>query len=475
LAQQEVGGDKDRLVLIVEDDPVVRTMLAGVAEEQGFEILACSSGECAWEAFRLHDPRIIVLDWGLAEGGLDGVELCRKIRSSPTGRYVTILMITGHDRVDDFEQALEAGVTYYMTKPVKRRFFAAWLKAAKKRVQVNLELERYDQEIKRYKEELEFMNEQLEEAVGRANQLTMEAELAYIEVNQIFRTVAGGIFLVDKNFRLIRANESFCEITGASQDPEERGDAKCYELFLNRLCHTPGCPLHRIKKGESRVVEQVERVGLDGKTNHYHLVATPFRGPTGDLIGMVEHITDITDRVEAELALKESERRYRELSIVDELTGLFNKRHFNKHLALEVERARRYGHPLSLLMMDIDNFKHHNDTYGHADGDRVLARLGKIIAEAIRVNDLACRYGGEEFVVILPETEGEAACVVAERIRERFAAEKFHPTPDVTVQKTISIGVAQYRSPETGDALLERADENLYAAKEQGKNRWVFR
>ena len=212
----------------------------------------------------------------------------------------------------------------------------------------------------------------------------------------------------------------------------------------------------------------------DGSPVHYHIISTPFRGPAGDFLGTVEHITDITARVKAEKALQKSEQRYKELSIVDELTGLFNKRHFNHQMELEAERAKRYTLPLALLLMDIDNFKHHNDTYGHADGDRVLARLGKIVTESIRINDLGCRYGGEEFTVILPNTSGMDAVVVAERIRERFAAEVFLPTPDHVVHKTVSVGVAEYRAGEKKEELLERADQNMYAAKQGGKNRVVF-
>jgi two-component system cell cycle response regulator len=233
--------------------------------------------------------------------------------------------------------------------------------------------------------------------------------------------------------------------------------------------------VQRIKKGEKRIESEIEKQGPNGKTVYYSIISTPFKGPSGDLIGIVEHITDITERVKAEKALAESEHRYKELSLVDELTRLFNKRYFNTQLQLEVERASRHGQPLSLLLLDIDNFKHHNDTYGHADGDRVLARLGQVIAESLRVNDVPCRYGGEEFTIILPVTSGEQATVVAERIRTRFAGEIFQPNPQETVRKTISIGVTQYQAGESGQSLVERADQNMYEAKQNGKNQYVLK
>jgi two-component system cell cycle response regulator len=124
--------------------------------------------------------------------------------------------------------------------------------------------------------------------------------------------------------------------------------------------------------------------------------------------------------------------------------------------------------------MDIDNFKHHNDTYGHADGDKVLAELGKVIKASIRVTDIGCRYGGEEFTVILPQTSGESAVIVAERIRQGFAELEFKPNPNEVVQKTISVGIAQFGLGDTVQTLLERTDQNMYKAKDSGKNRCVY-
>jgi two-component system cell cycle response regulator len=195
----------------------------------------------------------------------------------------------------------------------------------------------------------------------------------------------------------------------------------------------------------------------------------------GELVGIVEHISDITKRVEAEEALKESEKRYRELSRVDELTGLFNKRYFNRVLDDEIKRVERNGQPLSLIMMDIDNFKHHNDTYGHADGDKVLAQLGTILSSSIRTTDLACRYGGEEFVIILPSTAGEGGALLAERIRKKFAEKSFYPTPEEKVNKTLSLGITQFVPGDNIESFVKRADANLYKAKSKGKNQCILK
>lgn len=459
-------------LLIVEDDPVSRKILAQVAENAGFAVQACADAECGWGVFQRERPRIVVMDWLLAPGGMDGVTLCRQIRQTEGGRFVTILMVTVQERPQDMEEALTAGVTYYMTKPVKREFFRAWLAAARKNSEDMRVLEEHEAAMRRHRLELESLNAQLEEAINRANQMTAEASRAYIEINQIFKTVAGGILLIDNNFNILRHNEAFLRMTGASAQAAR--DRKCYEVFPSANCHTPECPIQKIKKGAERLENDLEMTGPDGDKVYYHVLATPFRGPAGDLIGIVEHITDVTSRVLAEKALQASECRYKELSSTDELTGLFNKRHFNQHLEMEVARAKRYGHPLALMIMDIDNFKHYNDTYGHPAGDVVLATLGKLLKKSLRLNDLACRYGGEEFVVILPETEGETALMLAERIRERFAALEFSPAEGLVVQKTLSIGVAQLKTDESGAALLQRADQNLYAAKNSGRNRTVY-
>ncbi len=456
--------------LIVEDEAVARNILERAVAKYGYEVTACDNAESGWKLYRKEQPRLVLLDWMLP--GMDGVELCKNIRQEAKGKYATILMVTAKEDPEEMKMAINSGVNYYMIKPIHVRTLDALMSVADKRVHDHLEQERSDAQIAQYRKELEETNTQLEEAISRANQLAMEAEQAYIELKQIFKTVAGGILVVDKEYNILRYNESFLKL--ANCGPDKSPITKCYETFRSDLCGRPECPLELVKQGQNYVESDIKKSSPDGSVVYFNIISTPFKGPGGDLIGIVEHITDITARVKAELALKESEQRYKELSLVDELTGLFNKRYFNQALQLEVERARRYNHPLSLLMLDIDNFKHHNDTYGHAEGDKVLAQLGRLIAANIRTNDLGCRYGGEEFALILPVTEGKSATVVAERIRKAFALEDFYPRPEEKVNKSVSIGVAEYASAESMESLIKRADENLYRAKQRGKDRFVF-
>lgn len=182
----------------------------------------------------------------------------------------------------------------------------------------------------------------------------------------------------------------------------------------------------------------------------------------------------IAERNRMEDALRESERRYQELSITDNLTKLFNSRHFYSQLTTEIDRSRRYNHPLSLMMLDVDNFKKYNDSFGHLEGDGVLIRLSDVIRGGLRRLDQAYRYGGEEFVIILPETTGEQGGIIADRIREDFRNEVFAPPQAKDVHVTVSIGVAELKPEEDMMHFINRADKNMYTAKTQGKDRVIF-
>ena len=173
-------------------------------------------------------------------------------------------------------------------------------------------------------------------------------------------------------------------------------------------------------------------------------------------------------------ALQESEQRFRKLSITDDLTGIYNSRHFFYRLKNEIERTNRYEHPLSLLILDLDNFKNYNDRHGHVAGDEVLAKTGKILRNSLRKTDSAYRYGGEEFTVILPETGGNEAVHFAERIRQNIEKHAFVIRRDRSLSVTASTGIAQYKPEEEISVFIKRADENMYTAKKQGKNRINF-
>jgi diguanylate cyclase (GGDEF)-like protein len=163
--------------------------------------------------------------------------------------------------------------------------------------------------------------------------------------------------------------------------------------------------------------------------------------------------------------------KLQKLAITDGLTKLHNSRSFYSQIEVEVDRFNRYKHPLSLLLLDIDHFKHYNDTFGHLEGDKVLVRISQIIRSCLRKLDTAYRYGGEEFTVILPETTCEEARNVAERIRNAVKVEKFDPDTEDDIIITISIGVTQYSPEEELSAFIQRADKAMYSSKQNGRNK----
>jgi diguanylate cyclase (GGDEF)-like protein len=159
------------------------------------------------------------------------------------------------------------------------------------------------------------------------------------------------------------------------------------------------------------------------------------------------------------------------LAITDGLTKLHNSRSFYSQLEVEVDRYNRYKHPLSLLLLDIDQFKNYNDTFGHLEGDKVLVRISQMIKSCLRKLDTAYRYGGEEFTVILPETSCEEALLVAERIRNVVQDDVFRPEKRKKISITISIGATQYNENEELSAFIQRADKAMYLSKQKGRNR----
>lgn len=200
-------------------------------------------------------------------------------------------------------------------------------------------------------------------------------------------------------------------------------------------------------------------------------------------LGAVDYVTkpfnsaELRARVRAALRIKRFHDMLAARAQVDGLTGLWNRGYFNQRLSEEVLAARRYGRSLSLVLLDVDHFKRLNDEFGHPFGDLVLQRLGETLSGCVRATDAACRYGGEELVMVLTETDGAGAVVLAERVRLSIAAIDLRPKGK-PVQVTASFGVSDVAilgdaSAITADALVRRADESLYEAKRSGRNRVV--
>ena len=211
---------------------------------------------------------------------------------------------------------------------------------------------------------------------------------------------------------------------------------------------------------------EVEMRCKDGGVFWAEINATPVHGSDGEITGFIGVTRDTTQQRKAKEVLREQ-------SIRDPLTNLFNRRFLDESLERELARARRDGVPLAVLMVDIDRFKQLNDRYGHQAGDEVIRRLGNLLRTGARGGDLPCRYGGEEFLLVLPNMTGETAFERAEQWRQAFALERVQVGGRV-VQATVSIGIAVF--PWHGDrreSLIRAADDALYAAKRGGRNRVV--
>ncbi len=215
--------------------------------------------------------------------------------------------------------------------------------------------------------------------------------------------------------------------------------------------------LAAIERAPSSLVEDVKLVESFPGIN-INVSISNIRGNNSHQLGKLAVIRDVTARVN-------TEKQLHELSIRDDLTKLYNQRYFYKLLSREVQRADRQNHSLSLLVLDIDNFKEYNDRYGHIEGNKVLERVGELLLENIRNGvDTAFRFGGDEFTAVLPETDVKQATRVAERIRDCFEKSRIH-------NLTLSLGIAEYRQQCGMEDLFEMADRAMYQAKRSGRNR----
>ena len=238
---------------------------------------------------------------------------------------------------------------------------------------------------------------------------------------------------------------------------------------------------HRFFRGSLRKSELVanafeaeEFVEDDAGSGKWLFFTTAtLRNKDGAIIGAIETIQDVTERRQAEASLRASEERYRQLSVTDALTQLNNARHFATVLDLELERAARYRRPLALLIIDVDDFKRVNDSWGHAQGDLVLQSLAGIIQSCLRNTDSAYRYGGEEFAVLMPEVDARAGFALGERLRQHFMSTTLPLADGGQLQTSMSVGVAEYSPGDDARSLFSRADDGMYQAKRLGKNRVI--
>ncbi|MBI4844998.1 MAG: diguanylate cyclase [Candidatus Omnitrophica bacterium] len=244
---------------------------------------------------------------------------------------------------------------------------------------------------------------------------------------------------------------------------------KIQGLFAEKYDNCKMCEVY--KKACPTIVEE-----LGENFNNLMYLVHKQKHITADHVKKIDHLNKELFSALENLDLKN--REIQELVITDKLTGLYNRNYLFATLEDEISRSMRYDYQFSLLMMDLDDFKKINDEYGHLEGDKILSFLGEMLKTKLRKTDRSFRYGGEEFVIVLPETEMTIAFMVAERIRAAFEAKTFsmhHPatSKDTLLSPTLSIGVISYQKGLSIQDLLGKADEAMYKAKSLGKNKVV--
>lgn len=295
---------------------------------------------------------------------------------------------------------------------------------------------------------------------------------------------ASGVMMTDRRGVIVSANPAACRMTGYSVD-ELVGKPTS---LLKSGRHPPEFYDALWKTVLSGVTWQGDIINRrkDGTEYHEEQTIAPVKDAAGQVTHFIAIKQDVTERVHATAALNDARdeltrrvaevetlhAQLREAAIRDPLTGLFNRRYLDETLPRELARAERSGLPLAVVMLDIDHFKVINDTYGHPVGDAALTALGLLLMQRSRASDVVCRFGGEEFVLVLPGATLEQAARCAEALR-REAEETTVPVGEREVRFSFSAGVAQAGERESAARLVARADQALYAAKNAGRNRVV--
>jgi diguanylate cyclase (GGDEF)-like protein/PAS domain S-box-containing protein len=286
------------------------------------------------------------------------------------------------------------------------------------------------------------------------------SELRY---RRLFESAQDGILILDAETGMITdVNPFLIGMLGYSR--EEFIEKKLWEVGAFQDIEASQAAFEALQENEYIRYEDLPLKAKDGRLIQVEFVSNVY------LVGCEKviqcNIRDITERKQAEAALLKSEALQRELAIRDHLTGLFNRRYLEETLEREILRAGRQEQPLGLIMLDVDDFKHFNDAHGHATGDAILREVAQRLQEHVRGEDVACRYGGDEFILVLPGAALEVTQERAELLREGVRHLRFFFEGKVIDSVTLSLGVAVYPAEgASGEALLKAADAALYRAK----------
>ncbi|HEY5071393.1 MAG TPA: PleD family two-component system response regulator [Caulobacteraceae bacterium] len=447
-------------ILVVDDIGAnVRLLEAKLAAEY-YQVFTADDGPTALVAAARDRPDVILLD--VMMPGMDGFEVCRRLKHDEATRHIPVVLVTALDGRADRIAGLEAGADEFLTKPIADLMLFARVKSLTRLKMVVDELRQ-------------------REASGR--------RLGVAAATTKLGGTGGRILIVDDQER--QATRIAAELAEehrpiVESDPEKghlsaRGPIDL--VIVNATAKGFDGLRFAAQVRSDETTRHLPILGVVDPDDRVRLVKALEIG-FNDVIARPVDPQELAARVRSQIKTKRYADLLRnhldhslELAVTDPLTGLHNRRYMESQLEALVERAVRGGEPVAALMIDLDHFKHINDSFGHDAGDEVLRVFAVRLASNVRAMDLACRYGGEEFMVIMPDTRLADAEKIAERIRIHVAGSPFKVGAENNLlDVTISIGVAATLGAGDGaGALLKRADRAVYEAKAAGRNMVIAR
>jgi diguanylate cyclase (GGDEF)-like protein len=453
-----MAGEK---ILLADDDHSLRETLQEFLTDQGYAVSAAADGHEAMAAMQEQEFALAILDLMLP--GYSGLDLLSHLKA--TTPDTEVILFTGHAGLESAVQALRLGAYDYLLK--------ADLRLADLRTLVARALERRHLALEN-RELVENISKAQEELVNRrARELTQVRQIAETLAGPLTwdQLIRGLVNLIWESLPLellglqLHGPEEAFPLSAFRRRPEvpEATDQTFQDLLQGQLAPDSAAP----PAGTPLPAMLWERLQVGNVT----LAAgagrhEPFSPEETELfrIFILQGEAGIKNLVLFD--------QVKSMAIRDALTGLYNYGYFKVALHYEVEKSRRYKLPLSLLFLDIDDFKRVNDTLGHLKGDKTMRQVATILKEEIRQADLLCRYGGDEFVMLLSQTPPDQAIVLAERLRQRIAKSSINRL-EQRCKVTVSIGVAGLEPEMSAEDLIKAADEAHYRAKQAGKNRVV--
>ncbi len=448
-------------VLIVDDHlPNVRLLEAKLTGEY-FDVVTANNGPSALKQVERHSPDIVLLD--VMMPGMDGYEVCKRLKEDRKSMHIPVVMVTALKDAPDRVRGLEVGADDFLTKPVND---TALLARVRSLIRLKLMMDEWRQREQTSGELGVFNDDATMAAENTSNASVLVVEERDIEANKIRETLA------EDRHRL--------DCLSSVAEASERALQNDYDLIVISLGLRDRDPLRLVSHLRSTDQTRQVPILLVGAEEDMTRVAKGLDLGANDYLLRPMDRNELLARTRTQIRRRRYQERLRAnyqnslaMALTDSLTGLYNRRYLVAHAARLVERTRAAAKPLAVLLIDIDHFKSVNDNHGHAVGDEVLRQVAERMSVSIRNVDLLARFGGEEFVVLMPDTRIDLAQRVARRLHESIANTPFE-TSAGRLRVTISLGVTEAMgSEETVDSLLKRADDALYEAKHQGRNRLV--